>query len=105
MKFNKIVFYSAIYFLISCNAVNKEFSEEDKSPSIEELSQNFKSPSKEYHPETWFHLNGNNISKEGLKLDLQAIKDAGLQGIHLFNKAGRAFPNVKPIANSNKTIK
>ena len=97
MKFNKIVFYSAIYFLISCNAVNKEFSEEDKSPSIEELSQNFKSPSKEYHPETWFHLNGNNISKEGLKRDLQAIKDAGLQGIHLFNKAGRAFPNVKPI--------
>lgn len=71
--------------------------QQDDAPNIKTLSQNFKSPTKEYHPETWFHLNGNNISKEGLKRDLQAIKDAGLQGIHLFNKAGRAFPNVKPI--------
>ena len=97
MKFYKILFYSVIYFLISCNASDKQISIEDKSPTISELNAGFKNPSKEYHPETWFHLNGNNISKEGLKLDLQAIKDAGLQGIHLFNKAGRAFPNVKPI--------
>ncbi|GAA4814725.1 hypothetical protein GCM10023330_23190 [Litoribaculum gwangyangense] len=40
---------------------------------------------------------GNNISKEGLTLDLEAIKAAGLQGIHLFNKAGGPYPNVEPI--------
>lgn len=97
MKFSKLFFFSVIYFLISCNSSQKKISKEDTSPSIQELSTNFKNPAKEYHPETWFHLNGNNISKEGLKRDLQAIKDAGLQGIHLFNKSGRVFPNVKPI--------
>lgn len=65
--------------------------------TIEELSQNFKSPPIQYRPETWFHLNGNNISKEGLTLDLEAIKSAGLQGIQLFNKAGRPYPNVEQI--------
>ncbi|MFG6686804.1 glycosyl hydrolase [Mariniflexile sp. HNIBRBA6329] len=61
------------------------------------LSENFKNPSLAYRPETWFHLNGNNISKAGLTLDLEAIKNAGLQGIHLFNKAGQPYPNVEPI--------
>lgn len=97
MKFSKLFFYVVIYFLISCNSSENKNSKKEYNPSIAELSTGFKNPTKEYHPETWFHLNGNNISKEGLKLDLQAVKDAGLQGIHLFNKAGRAFPNVKPI--------
>ena len=86
-----------LVLILSCQPKISETTEVISEISLEELSRNFKSPSKEYHPETWFHLNGNNISKEGLKLDLQAIKDAGLQGIHLFNKSGRAFPNVKPV--------
>lgn len=97
MKFNKIFFYSLIYAFISCNSSEKEIFKGDISPSIKELRASFKNPDKEYYPESWFHLNGNNISKEGLKRDLQAIKDAGLQGIHLFNKNGRPYPNVKPI--------
>ncbi|WP_139958314.1 glycosyl hydrolase [Flavicella sediminum] len=68
-----------------------------KTDVIEELKKGFKAPSKKYYPETWFHLNGNNISKEGLTLDLEAIKYAGLQGIHLFNKNGRPYPGVDPI--------
>ncbi|WP_298551417.1 glycosyl hydrolase [uncultured Algibacter sp.] len=65
--------------------------------SLKQLANGFTAPSKQFRPETWFHINGNNISKEGLTLDLEAIKEAGLQGIHLFNKSGRPFPNVKPI--------
>ena len=95
----KIKFLNSLILvlILSCQSKISETTEVISEISLEELSRNFKSPSKEYHPETWFHLNGNNISKEGLKLDLQAIKDAGLQGIHLFNKSGRAFPNVKPV--------
>ena len=81
------------FLLLSCSnsiKINRE-------SELKELSQSFKSPSIKYRPETWFHLNGNNISKEGLTLDLEAIKEAGLQGIHLFNKSGRPYPNVKPI--------
>jgi len=36
-------------------------------------------------PETWFHLIGGNVSREGLTADLEAIKAAGLGGIHLFH--------------------
>lgn len=93
----KFLNYLILVSILSCQPKISETTEVISEISLEELSQNFKSPSKEYHPETWFHLNGNNISKEGLKLDLQSIKNAGLQGVHLFNKAGRAFPNVKPI--------
>ena len=96
MKCKFIVFF-LILFVFSCQTQEGNITDNTYIPSVKELSQNFIAPSKEYYPETWFHLNGNNISKQGLKLDLQAIKDAGLQGVHLFNKAGRAFPNVKPI--------
>jgi len=96
MKSN-LAFFLLTLCILSCQLKEGNIEDKTYSTDLKELSQNFISPSKEYHPETWFHLNGNNISKEGLKRDLQAIKEAGLQGIHLFNKAGRAFPNVKPI--------
>ncbi|WP_248722405.1 glycosyl hydrolase [Seonamhaeicola sp. ML3] len=83
-------------FCFGCISSNEETAQ-DESLSLAELSENFKSPSLQYRPETWFHLMGNNISKEGLTLDLEAIKAAGLQGIHLFNKAGKLYPNVEPI--------
>lgn len=92
-------FVFLLFLLFGCNEhqtkVNSSTS--SSSPIIKELFKNFKNPPKEYYPETWFHLNGNNISKEGLKRDLQAIKNAGLQGIHLFNKSAKPFPNVKPV--------
>jgi hypothetical protein len=58
------------------------------------LEDQFRSPPREYRPETWFHINGNNISKEGLTRDLEAIRYAGLQGIQLFNKGGKPYPGV-----------
>jgi hypothetical protein len=93
----RILYLLVMASIVSCQSKNGTEFVTTSQINFKELSQNFKNPSKEYRPETWFHLNGNNISKEGLKLDLQAIKDAGLQGIHLFNKSGRAFPNVKPV--------
>ncbi|WP_233244034.1 glycosyl hydrolase [Tamlana fucoidanivorans] len=83
--------------ILGCQSKNEKPLSVSSEVSFEELSESFKAPSKKYYPETWFHLNGNNISKEGLTLDLEAIKEAGLQGIHLFNKAGRPYPNVDPI--------
>jgi len=93
----RILYLFIMASIVSCHHKNDVDFVTTSQMNFKELSQNFKNPTKAYHPETWFHLNGNNISKEGLKLDLQAVKDAGLQGIHLFNKAGRSYPNVKPI--------
>ena len=100
----KISYPLFLCFLISLSLICCESHEQNQKNdnkqlaiTLTELSNEFKSPSHNYYPETWFHINGNNISKEGLTLDLEAIKAAGLQGIHLFNKNGRPFPNVDPI--------
>ena len=96
MKHNLFIIVVIILFF-GCQSGIKDFSSISDSVQLKELSHNFKSPSQKFRPETWFHLNGNNISKQGLTLDLEDVKAAGLQGIHLFNKAGRPYPNVKPI--------
>ena len=41
-------------------------------------------------PETWFHVLGGNVRKDGLRLDLEAIRGAGLSGVHFFHIGGRA---------------
>ncbi len=44
----------------------------------------FVCPKKEHRPETWFHLIGGNVAKEGLIADLDALQASGISGIHLF---------------------
>ncbi|SEQ76748.1 Glycosyl hydrolases family 2, sugar binding domain [Hyunsoonleella jejuensis] len=89
--------FLVLFLVFGCKTENNEVTNAIGNLTLQELKNEFNNPSKKYYPETWFHLNGNNISKEGLTLDLEAIKEAGLQGIHLFNKAGRLYPNVEPI--------
>ncbi len=93
----KIASFFVALLILGCKTKEANTVSKVSSVAFDELSQNFKSPSIEHRPETWFHINGNNISKEGLTLDLEAIKYAGLQGIHLFNKNGQLYPNVDPI--------
>jgi hypothetical protein len=63
----------------------------------EKASSSFMNPGREFRPETWFHLIGGNVSKEGMAADLDAIAQAGISGIHLFH--GRfdygVWPEVK----------
>lgn len=101
MKSKYILMKLHLYFLIvafacfiSCATKTAKKGDE---PSLIQMSEEFKSPAKQYRPETWFHFNGNNISKEGITLDLEAIKYAGIQGIHLFSKNGRPYPGVEQI--------
>ena len=55
----------------------------------------FQNPGHESRPETWFHFIGGNISKEGISADLEAVKSAGIGGIHLFHgQFGGAWPRV-----------
>ncbi|XCF05479.1 glycosyl hydrolase [Tamlana crocina] len=96
MKSLSVLSIFAILFF-TCQSKLEKNKTAQNTISLEQLGQGFNNPEKQFRPETWFHLNGNNISKEGLTLDLEAIKEAGLQGIHLFNKAGRPYPGVDPI--------
>ena len=58
--------------------------------------QNFLIPPKVFWPETWFHFIGDNVSREGMDADLQAIADAGIAGIQWFHGAfGGRWPGVE----------
>ncbi len=65
--------------------------------TAESVAREFRSPSRKYRPDTWFHVIGYNMSKDGLTKDLEAIKAAGLGGIQLFCRGGGDFPRVKPV--------
>ena len=47
--------------------------------------EEFKSPTVANRPETWFHFIGGNVARPGITADLEAIKGAGISGIHLFH--------------------
>jgi len=80
---------SRVPFVPSQQEINSPFGKHD------EVS--FLKPSKVYHPETWFHYIGGNVSKEGITKDLEAIAKAGISGIQLFHgQFGGPWPGVSP---------
>ena len=56
---------------------------------------NFAAPPKDFWPETWFHFIGDNVSREGIDADLEAIAGAKIGGIQWFHGAfGGRWPGV-----------
>ena len=45
----------------------------------------FANPPAGAHPQTWWHWTNGNVSKEGITLDLEAMKRIGLAGVQIFN--------------------
>ncbi|MDX1285296.1 MAG: glycosyl hydrolase, partial [Draconibacterium sp.] len=61
-------------------------------PSNSFSEEEFKNPSAEYKPRTWFHAMSGNMTKAGLTKDLEAIERVGIGGILLFNVT-QGIPN------------
>ncbi|WP_218127709.1 glycosyl hydrolase [Niabella drilacis] len=90
---------------IIANAISATAQVAPVVPRLQELNGRFdvhdrklfENPSQGYHPETWFHFIGGNISKEGITADLEAIARAGISGIQLFHgQFGGKWPGVGP---------
>jgi hypothetical protein len=76
-------------FMPSQEEVNQPFGKSDEA--------SFFAPPRVYHPQTWFHYIGGNVSKEGITRDLEAIATAGFSGIQLFHgQFGGPWPGVEP---------
>jgi hypothetical protein len=99
-------FFLGIYLLFTCViSASAQLAKVPFVPSQQEINRpfgkhdetSFSKPSKVYHPETWFHYIGGNVSKEGITRDLEAIAKAGLSGIQLFHgQFGGPWPGVEP---------
>ena len=60
--------------------------------AIAAYGEDFLNPGKDSRPQTWFHLIGGNVSKNGLTLDLESVAGAGISGIQLFHGSGGVWP-------------
>ncbi len=87
--FSCFVSFAQLSAVPSSGELNRSFGKQDEKA--------FSIPSQVYHPETWFHYIGGNVSKEGITADLEAIADAGISGIQLFHgQFGGPWPGVDP---------
>src|SRR5689334_7203444 len=53
----------------------------------DKLQQEFKNPPNSARPRVWWHWMNGNISKEGIKLDLEWMKRVGIGGLQNFDAA------------------
>ena len=58
--------------------------EKDRN-NITSMASGFSEPPADYRPWIWWHWNNQNISREGIKADLKAMKDAGISGVQIFD--------------------
>lgn len=63
--------------------------------SPERLRANFRNPPRGTRPLVWWHWMNGNISKEGIRLDIEWMKRAGIGGYQLFD-AARSTPVIVP---------
>jgi hypothetical protein len=59
------------------------------------LYDNFVNPSQEWRPRVWWHWMNGNITKHGIRNDIEWMNRAGIGGFHIFD-AGMATPQVVP---------
>jgi len=63
----------------------------EKACDADALAVGFRNPPQEAKPHTWWHWMNGNVTKEGITADLEAIAEAGLGGVQLFD-AGCEIP-------------
>jgi len=84
-------------FLLPCAASSLYAKTADKlNKQAVTVESDFEKPPLEIRPETWFHLIGGNVNRQFLTTDLEAVSEAGFQGIQLFHGRGGVWPGVEP---------
>lgn len=73
--------------------------EYDKLP-ISTLAKEFQQPPMTYRPYVWWHWMGSNFSKEGIRKDLEAMKESGIAGATIFNLASAVQESHRPVENN-----
>ncbi len=56
------------------------------------LEEGFKTPPNSAKPHTWYHMMNGNVTKEGITYDFEALAEAGIGGVQMFD-AGCAIPS------------
>lgn len=78
-----IIFLFLLPLLFSCNRSD-----------YKALKAGFDNPPTEYRPCVWWHWMGGQVSKDGIKKDLEWMHNAGISGIHCFDAGFRNVPRI-----------
>jgi hypothetical protein len=76
-----------VVLILSFLFVNFTFSQRS---SDNDPLKSFISPPPVYQPHVWWHWMGNNITREGITADLEAMKESGIAGATIFNVSSNA---------------
>ncbi|MCR5840165.1 MAG: hypothetical protein K6G94_11090, partial [Kiritimatiellae bacterium] len=49
------------------------------------LDEGFISPPNSAKPHTWYHMMNGNVTKEGITCDFEALAEAGIGGVQMFD--------------------
>jgi hypothetical protein len=60
---------------------------QETAETLQTLAHKFSAPGDEYRPFAWWHWMGSNFSGDGIRKDLEAMKEAGIGGATIFNLA------------------
>ena len=82
-----------ILTVISC-------SRDGSVTTTSDLAGMFPQPPLEYGPYVWWHWMGSNFSKEGIRKDLEAMKESGIAGATIFNLTSAVQESEAPIGNN-----
>lgn len=69
--------------ILACSTCFNAFSDNTIQESVPEWYKRFTAPTEEYHPWTFWYWMYGCVTDEGIKLDLQAMRDAGISGFYL----------------------
>ena len=75
-------------------------SRQDEATTVKDLAGMFVQPPIEYGPYVWWHWMGSNFSKEGIRKDLEAMKESGIAGATIFNLTSAVQESEAPIGNN-----
>ena len=64
------------------------------------LARYFSQPPMTYRPYVWWHWMGSNFSKEGIRKDLEAMKESGIAGATIFNLSSAVQESHRPVENN-----
>jgi hypothetical protein len=99
-RFNRILTYLQASLLLAGLGGGARLGAQEPAETLQSLAQKFHAPSDEYRPFVWWHWMGSNFSKEGIRKDLEAMKEAGIGGATIFNLASAVQETHAPTGNN-----
>ena len=96
MNFKATFASLTIILSLSSSAAHDLAAAQEKSDTSE-LVKTFQTPPKTARPQVWWHWMDGNVSKEGIRKDIEWMNRAGIGGFHQFDAGGINMPRATKV--------